>query len=133
MDRKTTTVLAVAAAALAAAGGADAESWLPFFVIPSGVILIDHDSIVRRPGQVSARLESTFPRPQRISRNGRVFDYIKTIDQVEVDCKAEVYKNVSRDLYSSDGQEAVSINEADNPMVIQPHTAQAALVTAYCQ
>lgn len=125
--------LAVAAAAMAAAGGASAESWLPFFVIPSGVIMIDHDSIDRRTGHVSARLESTFPRPQRISRNGRVFDYVKTIDRVDVDCKAEVYKNVSRDLYSSDGQQAMSINEADNPVVILPHTPQAALVTAYCR
>lgn len=133
MDRKTTTALAVAATALTAAGSASAESWFPFFVVPSGVVMIDRDSIVRRMGHVSARLESTFPQPQRISRSGRIFSYTKTIDQVDIDCGAEVYKNVSRDLYSSDGVQAVSINDADNPIVVRPKSVQAALVTAYCR
>ena len=133
MDRKATTALAVTVTALAAAGAARAENWLPFFVVPSGVVMIDRDSIIKRAGHVSARLESTFPQPQRISRNGRILSYTKTIDQVDVDCGAEVYKNISRDLYSGDGLQAVSINEADNPMIVPPNSVQAALVKAYCK
>ncbi|MDB5458985.1 MAG: hypothetical protein JWO72_726 [Caulobacteraceae bacterium] len=119
-------------AVLLSAGAAAAENWFPFFVIPNGVVYLDHDSVVRRSGHVSARLESTFPAPQRISRNGQVFAYVKTIDLVDIDCKAEVYKNVSRDLYTGDGAMALSINESDNPLRIPPKSAQAALITAYC-
>jgi hypothetical protein len=133
MDRKTTTAIAAAAAILAPAGSASAENWAPFFVIPSGVVMIDRDSIERTGGHVSVRLESTSPGPQRISRNGRIFDYLKTIDRVDIDCKAEVYKNISRDLFSGDGLEALSINEADNPLMVRPNSVQAAVVKAFCR
>jgi hypothetical protein len=130
--RTTMAAMLSGGALLLSAGGAAAENWFPFFVIPNGVVLLDHDSVVRRQGKVSARLESTFPSPQRINRNGQVFSYVKTIDLVDIDCKAAVYTNISRDLYSSDGAMALSINESNNPMRIAPKSAQAALVTAYC-
>ena len=122
-----------AGAALAAGGDARAEDWRPFFVVPGGVIMLDHDSVSLGGGRVTARLESTFPKPQGLSRNGRIYAYVKTIDRVEVDCAAAVYRNISRDLYGKDGLEALSINEADNPQMVAKGSAQAAMITAYCR
>jgi hypothetical protein len=132
MTKAMTAALVIGAATLAAAGGAAAENWMPFFVIRAGTVLIDHDSVSRRLGHVSARLESTFPQPQKIRHDGRVFSYVKTIDSVDVDCHAQVYINITRNLYSDDGLMQLSLNEQDNPIMVLPDTAQAALITAFC-
>jgi len=132
MTKAMTAALVIGAAALAAAGGASAENWIPFFVIPAGTVLLDHDSVSRRPGHVSARLESTFPQPQQIRRNGLVFTYVKAIDSVDVDCSARVYMNITRNLYTDSGLMQLSLNEQDNPILVLPGTAQAALITAFC-
>ena len=132
MTKARTAAFVIGAAALAAAGGAWAENWVPFFVIPAGTVLIDRDSVSRRPGHLSARLESTFPQPQQIRNGGKVFTYIKAIDSVDVDCSARVYMNVTRNLYSGDGLMQLSLNEQDNPIMVLPGTAQAALITAFC-
>jgi hypothetical protein len=94
--------------------------------------LIDHDSVSHRLGHISARLESNFPQPQQIRNNGKVFIYTKTIDSVDVDCKARVYMKVTRNLYSSDGLMQLSLNEQDNAIMVLPNTAPAALITAFC-
>jgi hypothetical protein len=132
MTKAMTAALAIGAAALAAAGGAAAENWIPFYVIPAGAVLLDHDSVSRRLGHVSARLESTFPHSQQIRNSGKVFTYVKAIDSVDVDCHARVYINVTRNLYSSDGLMQLSLNEQDNPIMVVPNSAQAALITAFC-
>ena len=132
MTKAMTAAMVIGAAALAAAGGASAESWIPFFVVPAGTVLLDHDSVSRRPGHVSARLESTFPQPQQIRRNGQIFTYVKAIDSVDVDCSARVYMNITRNLYTDSGLMQLSLNEQDNPILVLPGTAQAALITAFC-
>ncbi len=120
------------AAALAAAGSACAENWQTFFVIPAGNVLLDRDSLQKTSGHVLARLESTFPQPQGLSRNGAIFSYVKTIDRVDVDCRARIYINISRDLYSDDGQRALSLNEQNSPIPITEGTVQMALLKAFC-
>jgi hypothetical protein len=132
MIKAMTAALVIGAAALAAAGGASAENWISFFVIPAGTVLLDHDSVSRRLGHVSARLESTFPQPQQIRNHGKIFTYVKAIDSVDVDCSARVYMNITRNLYGGDGLMALSLNEQDNPVMVLPGTAQAALITAFC-
>ena len=129
---KTLAAVLAAGATLAAAGGAVAENWYAFYVVPSGVAYVDKDSLVFRPGHVSARIQSTFPTPQRLVRSGQVFTYNKSRDMVDVDCEAQVYRFVSRDLFSDAGLEQLSINDADNPVMIQDNTPQAALAKAFC-
>ena len=118
--------------ALTAAGAASAENWVTFFITPAGVIYLDHDSLTRRDGFVSARLESTFPEPQKLNRNGRIIVYVKAIDRIELDCKARVYKNVSRDLYTATGLMQLSLNEQDNPIHVTANSPQEALIKAFC-
>jgi hypothetical protein len=132
MAKAMTAALLIGAVALAAAGGAWAENWIPFFVIPAGTVLIDHDSVSRRLGHVSARLESTFPQAQQIRHDGRVFTYIKAIDSVDLDCHARVYINITRDLFSGDGLMQLSLNEQDNPIRVLENSPQAALIKAFC-
>ena len=117
---------------MALTGPALAERWTPFFAIPGGAIYLDKDSVQRRSGQVSARLESTFPQPQALDRGGRMIIFVKMVESVSIDCKANVYKNVSRDLYDGNGARQISINEQDDPVLINPGTPQAALVKAFC-
>jgi len=129
-----TKIAAIAfAVAIAAAGAARAESWVVFLVAPQGVIYIDHDSISKRAGHVSARLESTFPKPQALKRDGRIILYIKTIDQVDVDCAARVYRNISRDLYTDTGLMQLSLNQQADPLQVTDNSPQDGLIKAYCR
>jgi hypothetical protein len=132
MTKAMMAAFVIGAAALTAAGGAAAENWVPFYVIPAGTVLMDRDSVSRRPGHVAARLESTFPKPQQIRHDGRVFTYIKTIDSVDVDCHARVYFNITRDLFTDSGLMQLSLNEQDDPIRVLPDSAQAALIKAFC-
>ena len=132
MRQKNILAAMIGGGLMLTATAATAENWQPFFIIPNGVIMLDRDSVTRTRGHVSARLESTYPQPQRINRNGRIYTYEKAVDRVDIDCAAQVYKNVSRDLYG-DGVQALSLNEADNPMVVTPNTPQAAVSTAFCR
>jgi hypothetical protein len=118
--------------ALMAPSAALAENWVNFLILPEGVIYVDHDSIDRREGHVSARLESTFPTQQRINSGGRIFTYLRVVDRVDVDCKARVYRNVSRDLYSDVGVEVLSLYE-DNPQPVTEQSPQEAMIKAYCR
>jgi hypothetical protein len=95
-------------------------------------IFLDRDSLQKTPGHVLVRLESTFPGPQALNRGGVIFNYVKTIDRVDVDCRARVYTNVSRDLYGDDGLRQISLNEQDSPIVVVEGTVQAALIKAFC-
>jgi hypothetical protein len=129
---KTLAAVLTAGAALTAAGGAVAENWYPFYIVPSGVAYVDKDSLVFRPGHVSARIQSTFPQPQQVMRDGQVFTYTKSNDLVDIDCEAHVYRFLSRDLYNDSGLEQLSINESDDVLMIADKTPQAVLAKAYC-
>ena len=129
---KTLAAILAAGAALAVAGGAIAENWYAFYVVPSGVAYVDKDSLVFRPGHVTARIQSTFPEPQRVMRFGQMFTYTKSKDMVDIDCLAQVYRFLSRDLYSDAGLEQLSINDSDNVLMIADRTPQAVLAKAYC-
>lgn len=126
------TALAAGACVLGVAGAACAENWVAFYIIPAGVVFLDQDSVTRRPGFVSARLESTFPEPQNLKRNGQIFTYVKTIDRVELDCKARVYRNVTRDLYTDTGLMQLSLHDEDDLVPVVTKSAQGALVKAFC-
>jgi hypothetical protein len=127
-------IAAVAAGllALAGPGAALAENWYAFYIMPSGVTLVDKDSVVLRPGHVSARIESTFPQAQQLQRGGKVMIYTKSKDLLDIDCAARVYRFVARDLYTNEGLMQASITEANNPILIQEDTPPAALAKAYC-
>ena len=129
---KTLAAVAAAGAALATAGGAVAENWYAFYIVPSGIAYVDKDSLVFRPGHVTARIQSTFPGPQRVLRFGQVFTYTKSKDMVDIDCQAQVYRFLSRDLYNDSGLEQLSINDADDVLRIMEKTPQAVLAKAYC-
>jgi hypothetical protein len=129
---KTLAAVLAAGAALATAGGAVAENWYAFYIVPSGLTYVDKDSLVFRPGHVTARIQSNFPGPQRLLKYGQVFTYTKSKDMVDIDCEAQVFRYLSRDLYSDAGLEQLSINEADDVLRIANHTPQAALAKAYC-
>ncbi len=129
---KTLAALMTAGAALAGAGHAAAENWYAFYMVPAGVAYVDKDSLVFRPGHVSARIQSTFPGPQRLLKYGQVFTYTKSKDMVDIDCGAQVYRFLSRDLYSEAGAEQLSVNEADDVYMILDKTPQSALAKAYC-
>ena len=45
---KTLAAVAAAGAALATAGGAVAENWYAFYIVPSGIAYVDKDSLVFR-------------------------------------------------------------------------------------
>jgi hypothetical protein len=124
--------MAAGLAALMGPGAALAENWYAFYIVPSGVTLVDKDSVVLRPGHVSARIESTFPQPQQLQRGGQMLIYSKSKDLMDIDCEARVYRFVARDLYTDDGLMQASINEADNPILIREGTPPAALAKAYC-
>ena len=112
--------------------GAEAENWYNFYMVRQGVAFVDMDSIIRRPGHVSARIQSTFPEPQHLQKNGQILTYTKSIDMIDIDCKARVYRFLNRDLMNDAGQTQTSVNEADNPMLVQNNTPQAVLAKAFC-
>ena len=109
-----------------------AENWYAFYIVPSGTSFVDKDSVILRPGHVSARVESTFPGPQQLQQNGQILVYSKSKDLMDIDCAARVYRFLARDLYTNDGVMQTSINEANNPILIQEGTPPAVLATAYC-
>lgn len=119
-------------AALMLATAARAENWYNFYMAPQGVSFVDMDSIIRRPGHVSARVQSTFPEPQRLAKNGQIIIYTKSVDMIDVDCKARVYRFLNRDLMNEAGQQLTSVNDADNPILIQDRTLQDVLAKAFC-
>ena len=133
MPKTITCLLAGAAIATFAAGGASAENWYPFYTRPGGASYLDKDSVILRPGHVSVRMESSYPDPQRLLRKGKVFVYKQAKDLLDIDCKANVYRLIARDLYSEEGVMQISINEADDPLMILADSPQAALAAAYCQ
>ena len=51
---------------------------------------------------------------------------------VDIDCQAQVYRFLSRDLYNDSGLEQLSINDADDVLRIMEKTPQAVLAKAYC-
>ena len=124
--------LAAGLAVLAGPGAVLAENWYAFYIVPSGVSYVDKDSVVLRPGHVAARVESTLPGPQQLQQNGKLFVYTKSKDLMDIDCAARVYRFLSRDLYTNDGVMQTSVNEADNPILIQEGTPPAVLATTYC-
>lgn len=129
---KAITALGAAGAVLALATAAQAENWYNFYMVPQGVAFVDMDSIIRRPGHVSAKIQSTFPEPQHLQKNGQILTYTKSIDMIDVDCRARVYRFLNRDLMNDAGQHQTSVNEADNPVMIQDNTPQAVLAKAFC-
>jgi hypothetical protein len=118
--------------ALAAATSGQAENWFAFYIVPSGVAYVDKDSIILRPGHVSAKVQSTFPAPQRLQKEGRTIVYTKAIDDIDIDCKARVYRFLYRDLYDDSGRQQTTISDPDNVMLIQDRTPQDRLAIAYC-
>ncbi|MEI9890307.1 MAG: hypothetical protein WDN45_06470 [Caulobacteraceae bacterium] len=54
--------LLAAGATLGLTTAAQAENWYAFYMVPMGVAYVDKDSIIYRPGHVSAKVQSTFPR-----------------------------------------------------------------------
>ena len=61
-----------------------------------------------------------------------MFTYTKSKDMVDIDCQAQVYRFLSRDLYNDSGLEQLSINDADDVLRIMEKTPQAVLAKAYC-
>lgn len=129
---KILAAMMAAGAALAIAGGAFAENWYAFYIVPSGVAYVDKDSLVFRPGHVTARIQSSYPGPQRLLKNGQVFTYAKSKDLLDIDCAASVYRFLFRDLLNAAGVEQISVNETDDIHRIEDDTPQAALAKAYC-
>jgi len=123
---------AAAVAALGLATAARAENWYNFYMVPQGVAFVDMDSIIRRPGQISAKIQSTFPEPQHLQKNGQILTYTKSIDTIQIDCKARVYRFMSRDLMDNAGKEQTSISDPDNVMLIRDKTPQDILAKAFC-
>jgi hypothetical protein len=121
-----------AALATALATGVRAENWYNFYMVPQGVAFVDMDSIIRRPGHITARVQSTFPEPQRLAKDGQVITYTKSVDMIDVDCRARVYRYLNRDLMNDAGQQLTSVNDADNPILIRDHTAEDVLAKAFC-
>ncbi len=116
--------LLAAGATLGLTTAAQAENWYAFYMVPMGVAYVDKDSIIYRPGHVSAKVQSTFPEPQHLARNGQVLTYSKSVDTIDIDCKALVYRNVARDLYTDAGQQQASVSEADDPRIIIARSPQ---------
>jgi len=132
LSKAKIAALAAGLAVLTGPGAALAENWYAFYIVPSGVSYVDKDSVVLRPGHVSARVESTFPEPQQLQRNGKIVVYTKSKDLMDIDCAARVYRFVSRDLYTEEGVMQASVNEANNPILIREDTPPAVLAKAYC-
>ena len=130
MAKAITAVLA-AGAALGLAPAAQAENWYAFYMVPAGVAYVDKDSIIYRPGHVSAKIQSTFPEPQHLLKSGQVITYIRTVDTLDIDCKAKVYRFLGRDLFDETGTAQTSVNESDDPIRIQDKTPQGVLAKAY--
>lgn len=124
--------LLAACAGLCVATAAQAENWYAYYMVPQGVSYVDKDSIIRRPGHVSAKVQSTFPRPQRLEKNGRFYIYTKTVDTIDIDCSALVYRYLERALFNEAGQQQTSVNEADNPQMIVDRTPQDVLAKGFC-
>ena len=122
-----------ACATLGLAAAAQAEDWYAFYMVPQGVAFVDKDSLIYRPGHISARIQSTFPEPQHLLRFGQVITYKKSIDVIDIDCKAQVYRFLGRDLFDDQGQEQMAINDADDPKRIGDHTPQQVLAKAFCK
>lgn len=121
-----------AGAALGLATAAQAENWFAFYIVPAGVAYVDTDSVIRRPGHVSAKIQSTFPGPQRLLKGGKVLVYTRALDDIDIDCKARVYRFLYRDLYDDSGQLQTTISDPDNVMLIRDRTPQDRLAIAYC-
>jgi hypothetical protein len=121
-----------AGVAFGLATAAQAENWYAFYIMPLGTTYVDKDSIIHRPGHVSAKLQSTFPAPQYLQKNGRLFVYTKSLDLLDIDCKARVYRYLSRDLLNDGGQPQTSIVETDNPQLIVDRSAQDVLAKGFC-
>lgn len=129
---KAVWALAGCGAALALGGAAQAENWYNFYMVPQGVAYVDMDSIIRRPGHVTAKVQSTFPDPQRLAKDGQIITYVKSVDTVDIDCKAGVYRFLNRELMDSASKPLTTVNEADNPVLIRDHTPQDVLAKAFC-
>lgn len=129
---KAIRVLAAAGATLGLANAAQAENWYNFYMKPQGVAFVDMDSIIRRPGHVSAKVQSSFPEPQRLAKGGRILVYSKSVDTIDVDCKARVYRFLNRDLLNDGGEAVISLSDADDPRLIEDHTPQDVLAKAFC-
>jgi hypothetical protein len=131
---KVSTALGAAGAALglAFATGAQAENWYNFYMVPAGVAFVDKDSLIYRPGHISARVQSTFPGPQRLQKNGQILTYTKSVDTIDIDCKARVYRFLNRNLFNDAGQAQTSISDPDNVMLIQDGTPQDVLAKGFC-
>jgi hypothetical protein len=125
-------VLAAAGAVLGLATAAQAENWYNFYMVPQGVAFVDMDSIIRRPGHITARIQSTFPEPQHLAKGGQIITYTKSLDMIDIDCRAGVYRFLQRNLMNDAGQEETSVNEAENPVLIQARTPQDVLAKAFC-
>ena len=115
-----------------AATGVQAEDWYAFYMKPQGVAYVDKDSIIRRPGQVSAKVQSSFPQPERLVKAGQVFIYSKAIEMIDVDCKARVYRYLERDLMNDAGQEQTTVSDPDHVLPIVDGTPQDVLAKAFC-
>ena len=129
---KAITVVLTAGAALGLGTMAQAENWYAFYMVPAGVAYVDKDSIIYRPGHVSAKIQSTFPEPQHLLRAGQIITYNKTVDTLDIDCKAKVYRFLGRDLFDDTGKAQTSVNESDEPYRIQDKSPQGVLAKAFC-
>lgn len=132
MSKANIAAMAAGFAVLTGPGAALAENWYAFYIVPSGVTYVDKDSVVLRPGHVAARVESTYPAPQQLQKNGKVFVYTKSKDLMDIDCAASVYRFLARDLYTDSGLMQTSVSDADNPLLIRDDTAPAVLAKTYC-
>lgn len=131
MAKAIIAVLA-AGAALGLATAAQAENWYAFYMAPQGVAYVDKDSIIYRPGHVSAKIQSTFPDPQHLLKAGQVITYNKTVDTLDIDCKAKVYRFLGRDLYDDAGKAQTSVDQSGDPVRIQDKSPQGVLAKAFC-
>lgn len=118
--------------AFAAAAPAFAENWYPFYMVPSGVAYVDKDSVIIRPGHVAARTEASFPEPKSVQREGQTYTFTRSKDLIDIDCAANVFRYVGRDLYNDAGVLVLAVNEADNPLLIANGSPEGVLAKSLC-
>jgi hypothetical protein len=130
--RWTITAISAAGLTLAGVSAAHAENWYAFYMTPQGAAYVDKDSVIFRPGHVSARVQSTFPQPVGVDKGDHMLVYTHVLDTIDIDCKAGVYRFVARDLYNDAGDPHMTISQPDNPALIQDRSIQDVLAKAYC-
>lgn len=124
------TALALAGLAGSIASPVSAvEHWAPFFMLKTGVVYVDSNSVQHDGGQVRLATELWYETPPDL--RGMKLNYVRS--EVRLICQDRTFVILSQRFFGMDGQQLGANLHPSEAKDAPRGTFESALITAYCK